>query len=155
MAHHDGGLRPAWPEEFALIPSQYRGPEPATDLALTVGIRREPTYVLVTVAGQVDIATAPDLGERLSALVAEGSAVVVDLDQVSFIDAAGLGVLARVARQAAARRSSLHVVCGQPRTRRLLRLTVVGATVPLSATPAEAHRAITAEQELPAGCGPP
>jgi anti-sigma B factor antagonist len=152
VTHQDGGLRITWREEFALDPGRDHEPELDTDQALTFWMRREPTYVLVTVAGQVDIATAPDLHERLSALVADGTTVVADLDQVSFIDAAGLGVLARVARQAAARGTSLHVVCGRHRTRRLFRLTAMDRTVPLSGSLAEALQA----REVPApASGPP
>ena len=69
-----------------------------------IRVRRDPAYVLVTVAGEIDIATVPALHERLTLLAATGRAVVVDLDQVTFIDAAGLGALAGAARQAAAAR---------------------------------------------------
>lgn len=109
---YDGGLRLAWPEEFALVRGQERG------------------------------------------LVASGATVVADLDRVSFIDAAGLGMVARAARQAQAHRSSMHVVCDQHRTRRLFRLTAVDSAVVLSATRAEALEAITAGQEVSGGCAP-
>ena len=85
--------------------------------ALTIQARREPGYVVVTVAGEVDIATVAALRERLSALAAGGLPLVADLDQVSFIDATGLGALAAAARLAAARGVSLYVVCAQPQTR--------------------------------------
>ena len=64
--------------------------------------------MLVTVAGEVDIATVAQLRESLRALVAGGRRVVADLDQVSFIDAAGLGVLAGAAGLAAAHGTSLE-----------------------------------------------
>ena len=50
--------------------------------ALTIQARREPGYVVVTVAGEVDIATVAALRERLSALAAGGLPLVADLDQV-------------------------------------------------------------------------
>ena len=68
---------------------------------LTIRTRREPGYVVVTVAGEIDIATVARLRERLSALAAGGLPLVADLDQVSFIDATGLGALAGAARRAA------------------------------------------------------
>jgi ABC-type transporter Mla MlaB component len=70
------------------------GPDP--DDVLTVLVRHEPDYVLVTVAGEVDFASAAGLRERLFALASAGRPLVADLDRVSFIDAAGLGVLAGV-----------------------------------------------------------
>jgi anti-sigma B factor antagonist len=69
------------------------------DYGLTVEVRHEPGHMLlVTVAGEVDIATVPRLRERLAALAASGRPLIVDLDRVTFIDAAGLGVLAGAAR---------------------------------------------------------
>jgi anti-anti-sigma factor len=72
------------------------------DYGLTVEVRQEPGHVLVTVAGEVDIATVPQLRERLAAPAASGRPLIVDLDWVTFLDAAGLGVLARAASRAAA-----------------------------------------------------
>ena len=68
--------------------------------ALTIRARREPGYVVVTVAGEVDIATVAQLRERLAALAVSGVPLVANLDQVSFIDATGLGALAGAAREA-------------------------------------------------------
>jgi len=56
--------------------------------ALTIRVRREQGYAVVAVAGEVDIATVTRLRERLFELAASGRALVVDLDQVSFIDSA-------------------------------------------------------------------
>jgi anti-anti-sigma factor len=54
--------------------------------ALTIRVRREQGYPIVAVAGEVDIATVTQLRERLFGLAASGRTLVVDLDQVSFID---------------------------------------------------------------------
>ena len=75
---------------------------------LTVEIRQKPGYTLITVAGEVDIATAPLLRKRLAGPVASGKPILVDLNAVSFIDASGLGVLASAASRAAAHGASLH-----------------------------------------------
>jgi anti-anti-sigma factor len=72
------------------------------DDALVMQVRRWPGYTVITVAGEIDIATAPQLGERLAVLAGSGRPVIADLDQVRFIDAAGLRVLAAAARHAAA-----------------------------------------------------
>jgi anti-sigma B factor antagonist len=91
--------------------------------ALTIRTRREPGCVIVTIVGEVDIATVARLRERLSVLAAGGVPLVADLDQVSFIDATGLGALAGAAREAAAQGASLYVVCARAQTRRLFRVT--------------------------------
>jgi|SRR6516225_5804936 len=109
---------------------------------LTIRTRREPGYVVVTVAGEIDIATVARLRERLSALAAGGLPLVADLDQVSFIDATGLGALAGAARRAADHGTSLHVVCDQPQTRRLFRVTGLDRQIPLARSLAEALGAL-------------
>jgi anti-anti-sigma factor len=53
------------------------------DHGLTVEVRHEPDHVLVTVAGEADIATAPQLQERLASLAASGRPLIVDLREVT------------------------------------------------------------------------
>jgi anti-sigma B factor antagonist len=93
------------------------------DDALVVQVRLQGGGTVITVAGEVDIATAPRLGHHLAPLAGSGRPVIADLDQVSFIDAAGLRVLAAAARQAAAAGGSLHVVSGRYQVRRVFALT--------------------------------
>src|SRR5260370_23777600 len=70
--------------------------------ALTIRVRRDRGYAIVAVAGEGDNATVTRLRERLLGLAASGRTLVVDLDQVSFIDSAGLAALVGAARRAAA-----------------------------------------------------
>jgi len=112
---------------------------------MTIRARREPGYVVVTVAGEVDIATVARLRERLSALAVSGVPLVADLDQVSFIDATGLGALARAARDAAAQGVSLYVVCDRPQTRRLFRVTGLDREIPLARDLAEVLHTLEAQ----------
>jgi len=121
------------------------GPDP--DDILTVLVRHEPDYVLVTVAGEVDFASAAGLRERLFTLAPAGRPLVADLDRVSFIDAAGLGVLAGAARQAAAEGTSLQVVCARHWVRRLFGLTQLDQAVPVAASLAEVQVAAPADAE--------
>ena len=74
------------------------------------------------------------LRERLFELAARGRTLVVDLDQVSFIDSAGLAALVGAARRAAAHGASLQMVCARPRTRQLFRLTGLDGRIPLAST---------------------
>ncbi len=80
--------------------------------------------VTVTVRGDVDLHTAPDLRTTLAAAVDEDAELVlVHLDEVTFLDSTGLGVLvgAWKAQRAAGRR--LELVCSRPEPLKLLRLT--------------------------------
>jgi anti-sigma B factor antagonist len=108
------------------------------DDALAVQVRLQPAHSIITVAGEIDIATAPRLCEPLAALARSGRPVIVDLDQVTFIDAAGLRVLAAAARQAAAHRGSLHVISARHQVRQVFALTGLDRQIPLARTRAEA-----------------
>jgi anti-sigma B factor antagonist len=117
------------------------------DYGLTIEVRQEPGHVLVTVAGEVDIATVPQLQERLAALAASGRPLIVDLGGVTFIDAAGLGVLASAARRAAAHGASLHAVCARHQVQRLFTVTRLDHQIPLARTVTEACQNLASTQE--------
>jgi len=123
MSEGDCGLPVPQPETACLNPA--------------IRVRYEPEYVLVTLVGEVDFAAAAWLRERLFALAASGRTVVTDLDRVSFIDAAALGVMAGAAKRAARHGASLHAVCARRQTRRLFRLTGMDRVIPLAGTMAE------------------
>ena len=133
------------PDAAGLMLAASDGPD--LDDVLTILVRHEPDYVLVTVAGEVDFASAARLRERLFTLASSGRPLVVDLDRVSFIDAAGLGVLAGAARLAAAHGASLRVVCARWRVRRLFGLTQLDQAVPVAASLAEVQLAAGADAE--------
>jgi anti-sigma B factor antagonist len=104
---------------------------------LTIEIRREPGYAVITVTGEIDIATVATLRESLNALAESRRPVIADLNRVGFMDASGLGAIVGASRRAAAHGASLHVVCGG-RTRQLFRLAGLDRQVPLARTTAEA-----------------
>jgi anti-anti-sigma factor len=114
-----------------------------------IRVRYEPEYVLVTLVGEIDFAAVAGLRERLFALTSSGRHVVADLDRVSFIDAAGIGVLAGAARRAAVHGTALHVICARRQTRRLFRLTGLDRVVSLAGDMAEALLLLAAS--VPAG----
>jgi anti-sigma B factor antagonist len=106
---------------------------------LVIAVRRRPRYVLVTVSGEIDIATAGQLRDRLADPAGGGQQVIIDFSRVSFIDAAGIGVLADAAARAAARGGSLQLATASRQVRRVLLLTGLDRSIPLAATVAEAQ----------------
>lgn len=87
---------------------------------------------IMTVSGEVDVYTAPQLRSALEERVAEAQTrVVVDLQGVTFIDSTGLGVL--VGRLKALRKvgGSLRVVCTDERILRLFGITGLDRVLPL------------------------
>jgi anti-anti-sigma factor len=141
MCH--SGLRVLPPETPYLIPAG-SGPPSGPDDALTLVVRHQPKYVLVTAVGEIDMATVAQWRERLRVLAASGCPVVADLDQVSFMDAAGLGILAGAAGLAAEHGGRLHVVCARPRIRWLFQVTGLDRSIPLARTLPEALLAVAA-----------
>ena len=98
---------------------------------------------------EIDTATVTRLREPLFELAASGRPLVVDLDQVSFIDLAGLAALVGTAKRAAAHGGSLHVACARPQIRQLFRLTGLDRQVPLARTMDEALEALVAARITP------
>jgi anti-sigma B factor antagonist len=81
-------------------------------------------YAVVTPVGEVDLSNVGRLREVLNELyLRAGADVVVDLDQISFIDSAGLGALIGARRRAYGVNGSLTLVCSQERILRVLAIT--------------------------------
>jgi anti-sigma B factor antagonist len=88
----------------------------------------------LTVRGELDLATAPELAAAVDAVLAAApSAFVVDLTDTYFLDSSGARELVRIARAAAAQGVVLHVVV--PHENGPVRLTVdlldLGAVMPI------------------------
>ena len=114
------------------------------DEALIIDVRHEQGYAIVTAAGEIDISTVTRLRERLFELAASGRPLVVDLDQVSFIDSAGLGALVGTANRATAHGGSVYAACDRPKIRELFRLAGLDCRIPLARTLDEALAAARA-----------
>ena len=116
---------------------------------LSVTVRRERGAVIAEVTGDIDMSTVAGLRERLFGLADSGQPLIVDLNRITFIDSAGLGVLVGTARHANEHGGSLHAVCSRPQTRKLLWLTGVDRRIPLSATVDGALMLLTASRDAP------
>jgi anti-anti-sigma factor len=92
------------------------------DFRMTVtAVERE---VLVVLTGELDLSSAPALASSLIGLVAQGHThLVLDVADLTFIDASGLGVLVRVAKAARAAGGRITLLSPQPQVRRLLSIT--------------------------------
>jgi anti-sigma B factor antagonist len=80
---------------------------------------------VVRCVGEIDMATAPALRERISRLQIDGPPhLVVDLSEVTFIDSLGLGALIGAHKRARVLRGSLIIVPGAA-ARRVLAATAL------------------------------
>ena len=85
--------------------------------------------VVLVVRGDVDIATAPTLRERLSDAVGTYPHVVVDLEAVPFLDSTGLGVLVAAHNKAQSSGATLVIARPQRIVRNALRLVQVDTVI--------------------------
>jgi anti-sigma B factor antagonist len=80
-------------------------------------------HTVVEVTGEIDVASAPVLRDRLLGLLNRGAAdLVVDLRGVTFVDSTGVGSLLRVYHRQTLLGGSVHFVADQPAVLRVLDL---------------------------------
>lgn len=92
------------------------------DLTLTTSQVNERT--VISVAGEIDVYTAPKLRDQISELVAAGNYdLVLNLEGVEFLDSTGLGVLVGGLKRVRAHDGSLRLVCTQERLLKIFRIT--------------------------------
>jgi len=89
-------------------------------------------WSVVSVYGEVDVATSPDLRERLIELINEGRhRLVLDLEGVDFLDSTGLGTIIGALKRARTHGGDLRLVCTETRITRLFEITGLDKAVPL------------------------
>jgi anti-sigma B factor antagonist len=95
--------------------------------------------------GEHDLSTAPDLRARLHDL-GETSAVIIDLDETTFVDSSILGVLVGGLRRARERDVPFGLVLGEdahPAIRRIFELTGLHDVFPIFASRADAQAGLS------------
>ena len=79
---------------------------------------------VVSVTGEIDLFTAPEFKQRVTAPIASGvDHVIVDLMETTFIDSSSLGVLIGAHRRLKARGGQLIVACDGDAIVRTFRIT--------------------------------
>jgi anti-sigma B factor antagonist len=98
--------------------------DPPTSELVTVTVSTSGTVVRVTAAGEVDSTSAPVLREQIDAVIDSAAPeFVVDLVQVTFLDSAGLCVLAAAHRRAGERGIRMRVLASSRAVIRPLQIT--------------------------------
>jgi anti-sigma B factor antagonist len=97
---------------------------------------------LVDVGGEIDVYTAPRLRERLVELINSGHHnLIIDLEDVDFLDSTGLGVLVGALKRVRAHQGSLRLVCTQERLLKIFRITGLAKVFGIYASVEAASRA--------------
>lgn len=84
----------------------------------------------VRVVGDLDMATAPELEERIASVVS-ASRLVIDLTQCTFLDSAAVRALMTIARDADTAGTPLALVASDPGILRVLEITAVDDILPV------------------------
>ena|GEM_PF-630817 len=103
-------------------------------------------YQIVSVTGELDIATAEQAYSYLSEVIDGRLApVTVDLSGLTFCDASGLGVLARTARYARQKGRQLMLASARPPLLKIMRITGLDRAFPELHPVAHAYSALAVE----------
>lgn len=107
------------------------------DLSLTT--RSEGDHTIVVVGGEIDVYTAPKLREQLIDLVSAGQYhLIVNMENVEFLDSTGLGVLVGGLKRVRAHEGTLRLVCTQERILKIFRITGLTKVFPIHSSEEEA-----------------
>lgn len=91
---------------------------------LSLETRQSDGRTIVAVGGEIDVYTAPRLRDRITELVSAGNYnLVVDMEQVEFLDSTGLGVLVGGLKKVRAHDGSMELICNQDRLLKIFRIT--------------------------------
>lgn len=98
---------------------------------------------VVSATGEIDVATAPPLRDRLQALATSGkSTVVVDLLGVTFLDSTALGVLVGALKRCRESGGDLPLVITEPRILKVFEITGLTGVFPIYASVDDAVRSV-------------
>lgn len=87
---------------------------------------------LITVSGEVDLATSPDLDTAIIESVdSEASSIVIDLTDVSFMDSSGLGVIVRGLKRCREADKDLDLVITSDRVLKVFGITGLDQVIPI------------------------
>jgi len=101
-------------------------------MGLKLAVQDHGDRATIQVAGEVDLATSPQLQAVLIDLVDQGfHQLIVDLEQVSFLDCAGIGMLVNARCRVQTHGGSLKLVKPRPVVQRVLALTGMTTVLPL------------------------
>jgi anti-sigma B factor antagonist len=105
-------------------------------MELSVCVWHHGDRATVQVGGEIDVATGPQLLAVLVELVDRGFyQLIVDVEQVTFLDCAGIRVLVDARRRVQEHGGSLRLVRPTRRVERVLALTGMTTVFPIDASP--------------------
>ncbi|MES9520745.1 STAS domain-containing protein [Streptomyces capoamus] len=89
----------------------------------TVVTQQHPDRAVITVCGEMDLETCPELAQAASVIALDSKPLYLDLSGVSFMDSSGLNVLLLLHQRLHGEGSRLALTGLQPHVDRLLQVT--------------------------------
>src|SRR5690625_7692227 len=94
------------------------------NINLDIDLKENGLVKTISLSGEIDAYTAPTLKEALLPLTKEEDAeIIVDLDEVSYMDSTGLGVFISALKSSKEHLSSFKLINLQERVYRLFKIT--------------------------------
>ena len=79
---------------------------------------------IIRINGEIDIYNAPKLNDFFkNALDVEHAVVVLNLENVQYIDSTGLGTIAQAAYRLSQKNGKLHIVCTRPSIKKIFEVS--------------------------------
>ncbi|MET9257475.1 STAS domain-containing protein [Streptomyces sp. NPDC048182] len=118
-------------------------------LSVEVTLPRE-DVALLKVEGYLDVDTATEFQHHLANQLHHGRRhFLLDLSDVPFMDSSGMNIILRVYQETRGLPGSVHIISPAPAVRRILDLTGVSITVPVSQDVDEALARVDAGVQAP------
>ncbi|MGI8713250.1 MAG: STAS domain-containing protein [Solirubrobacteraceae bacterium] len=103
-----------------------------------VQVQRQGRAAVIAVAGELDLASGPELEAQLHEISpSDTELVIVDLRELDFMDSTGLSIIVRAHQRLTGEGCELGLVRGSPQVQRLLDLTGVADRIVLVTRPEE------------------
>src|SRR3954467_4723082 len=93
-------------------------------MSISIDVEDRQGWAIVTVKGEIDIRTAPELRDVLAGLLDKGAErLVVDLEGVEFLDSTALSVMVGAHKRLVRKGEGLDLVCTREPILRVLNVT--------------------------------
>jgi anti-sigma B factor antagonist len=107
------------------------------DLKITDTIHGD--IIIVTLDGELDIYTSPQLREHLAALITSGEKrIAIDMNECGYLDSSGLGVIVGALKKIRRNNGQLDIICTTERVLTVFRITGLTKFFAIHATAAAA-----------------
>tara|TARA_B100001113_G_C20664914_1_gene429502 strand:- start:118 stop:465 length:348 start_codon:yes stop_codon:yes gene_type:complete len=89
-------------------------------IGFSVEVEEKNNYPIVHIKGEIDVYTCPALQEKLNEIINRGELqVVLDLEDLQYIDSTGLGTIANTAQNIQDQNGEVHVICNKPQIKKI------------------------------------